>query len=775
MERTAGTVYRAETAEGADDMNMNQIVYGQWIFTDAQIHSASIYLSTSLMSDSLEANTFTADVDCADRSIIDFERNAPLVYSHKGIQVGIFYVQDIVRIGPTTYTISATSAIGLLIEGLHYGGIYSGETVEEILPGICGNVPYEVKTNLRDTALYGWLPVASPRDNLSQVLFAIGATVKTDLNGILRIESLWNGLSGNVGEDKLYRGQSVEYGAKVTQVVVTEHQYTEGSEEAELFTGTTQQGDIITFDEPMHNLVASGFSVTESGANYAIVTAGTGTLTGKKYIHNTRQVTRTVAPYTNSENVKSVTEATLVSLVNSVAVAERLVNYYKCQETINGDIVLDQQATGDVVTTYHPYDLETVQACIESLEINVSNTLRATATQLVGYVPPQFEQIVTYDEHELLTGSGSWTVPDGVTEIRLVLIAGGQAGYNGKRGEDCPAGGGIVYRDDDSKSVTVSAGGTASTNTNATRTANGGSAGQGGEGGEPGIAGNVLQTTIEVVPGASIAYSCGAGGSSNGATGGHTTFGNLTSADGGVLPNGYTDVVTGITYALGGVSGEAGGRGGSNGSEGQSVNGASGGYGYSGDSDDYSRSGTMYYTSTLRLEWNGSVSYSDGGAGGGGAGGRSGSINGSRGGDAVKASWYDYGISGTSAVSNYGACASGSGGAGARGANGATYGSAGSGGGGGGGGGAIGNGSVSAQLSGTFTSSSSGSQRASIESEVSIYPRSGGDGGAGGAGGAGAAGCIIIYYGVAKTVKTGAIIGSDNLIRLDKYGRLMVG
>ena len=214
-------------------MNMNQIVYGQWTFTDTQIHSANVYLSTSLMSDSLEANTFTADVDCTDRSIIDFERNAPLVYSHKGVQVGIFYVQDIVRIGPTTYTISATSAIGLLIEGLHYGGIYSGETVEEILPGICGNVPYEVKTNLRDTALYGWLPVASPRDNLSQVLFAIGATVKTDLNGILRIESLWNGLIGNVGEDKLYRGQSVEYGAKVTQVVVTEHQYTEGTEEAE--------------------------------------------------------------------------------------------------------------------------------------------------------------------------------------------------------------------------------------------------------------------------------------------------------------------------------------------------------------------------------------------------------------------------------------------------------------------------------------------------------------------------------------------------------------
>lgn len=750
-------------------MNMNQIVYGQWTFTDTQIHSANVYLSTSLMSDSLEANTFTADVDCTDRSIIEFERNAPLVYSHKGMHVGIFYVQDIVRIGPTTYTISATSAIGLLIEGLHYGGIYSGETVEEILPGICGNVPYEVKTNLRDTALYGWLPVASPRDNLSQVLFAIGATVKTDLNGILRIESLWNGLSGNVGEDKLYRGQSVEYGAKVTQVVVTEHQYTEGSEEAELFTGTTQQGDIITFDEPMHNLVSSGFSVTESGANYAIVTAGTGTLTGKKYIHNTRQVTRTVDPYTNSENVKSVTEATLVSLVNSVAVAERLVNYYKCQETINGDIVLDQQATGDVVTTYHPYDLETVQACIESLEINVSNTLRATATQLVGYVPPQFEQIVTYDEHELLTGSGSWTVPDGVTEIRLVLIAGGQAGYNGQAGEDCGAGGSIVYRDSDEQTNPVPAGQTGTASASASETAYGDSAGQGGDGGNAGTAGNVYQTTIDVTPGDSISYSCGAGGSSNGAAGGQTTFGSLTSADGGVLPNGYTDVVTGITYALGGVAGEAGGNGGANGSEGESVNGASGGSGYRGDSDSRTKSGESGW-----LEWTGTASYSDGGAGGGGAGGRSGGINGSNGGDAIESVWgqilWQYG-----AESTYGSCASGSGGRGANGAAGATYGSAGSGGGGGGGAGAISNASVSAQQNSSFRNTGSTSSTITARAEVSIYPRSGGDGGAGGSGGAGAAGCIIIYYGVAREVKSGAIIGSDNLIRLDKHGRLMVG
>ena len=51
-------------------MNRNTIVYSQWTFTDDDIHSGNMYLAMALMSDALEANTFTATVECADRSII---------------------------------------------------------------------------------------------------------------------------------------------------------------------------------------------------------------------------------------------------------------------------------------------------------------------------------------------------------------------------------------------------------------------------------------------------------------------------------------------------------------------------------------------------------------------------------------------------------------------------------------------------------------------------------------------------------------------------------
>ena len=64
---------------------INQIVYEQWTFGDADIHSGSVYIAMSLMSDSLEANTFSATVECADRTILDFQRNTPLTYFFRGV------------------------------------------------------------------------------------------------------------------------------------------------------------------------------------------------------------------------------------------------------------------------------------------------------------------------------------------------------------------------------------------------------------------------------------------------------------------------------------------------------------------------------------------------------------------------------------------------------------------------------------------------------------------------------------------------------------------
>jgi hypothetical protein len=55
------------------------------------------------------------------------------------------------------------------------------------------------------------------------------------------------------------------------------------------------------------------------------------------------------------------------------------------------------------------------------------------------------------------------------------------------------------------------------------------------------------------------------------------------------------------------------------------------------------------------------------------------------------------------------------------------------------------------------------------------YAGDSGDRGAGSSGGVGGDGIIILYYRRPVLVTSGAIMGADNKIRLDKFGRMMVG
>ena len=547
-------------------MAKNKIVYASYIFSDEDetLRSGNEYQITSLIADELQADTIELEVKCSDKNIVVFTENAPLQYYRDNLLRSTYYVQSIKRIGSDKYTISADSAMGLLMKRLHVGGIYTGQTVKEVVNEICGNIPILVKTVFADTKLYGWLPYCKPpessaRNNLAQVLYAIGAALTTDNNGVLRVEPLWDGVSSSIGETRMYFDGSVETEKPISAVTVTEHQYIAGTDEKELFSGTSQQGDIITFSEPMHSLTATGFTILESGANYAKISSGSGSLKGKTYIHNTRLVTQTVTENA-AENVKSVTDATLVSLVNSSAVAKRLADYYKCRETITNGIVSGQEKPGHVVSVYHPYDKKMVSACIVSLDTTMSGTLKSEMAALVGFLPPQPEITEYYDERVILTGSGEWTVPEGVTTYTRVLIGGGRGGSSGHRGE----------------SPAVRASKSWTEKSDALRRYVGFNRGvslEGGKGGEPGDAGDggkvLVETVTDAVPGAKVSYACGRGGyggafsqgNDAGAFGTATTMGGATSDTGSSSEAGYTDAITGEVFAAKGKSGIAGSPG----------------------------------------------------------------------------------------------------------------------------------------------------------------------------------------------------------------------
>ena len=762
-------------------MSLNTVKYkGELLAEDERISTDTpgvLGEYKELRADALEADTLDITVLSESGTIRNFKKNDKVEYFRSGSRVGVYYLQSVTRVGPKLYTLSALSAVGLLIVRPHRGGIYTGQTVAEVVAEICGDIPVLIETVYRGIKLYGWLPIASARDSLVQVLFAIGAWLHTDENGTLRVQKLWDGTASIIGPGSVHAANiQVKYLDPVSAVAVTEHQYIAGTEDVTLFEGTAQQGDVIEFDEPAHTLAAEGFTVLESGANYAVLSAGTGKLTGKSYVHNRRVVTRTVTEGA-AENVEEIADATLVSLVNSSAVAQRMAAYYACREQLTVDVNPAAEHAGHVVSLWNEWDKQQTLACIASRETKISGLLKSRTSALVGFLPPQPESSEYFDERVLLTGSGTWTVPEGVTTYTKVLIGGGQGGKHGGKGED-------------GKQRTASWSEGMYTRYNWSGYLPG-AISKGGVGGEGGVGGKVLVETVnDATPGESIAYSCGAAGAgattdgAEGANGTATTMGGSSSDSGSSSNIGYTDPVTGEVFAAKGDTGIAGGDSGGCSDVSAYPNPTVSGCLYVGqgiaeatdvvdeDGKVWTSGAWLLYKNTQQIYGTGNSASADGDLSHGAVecsascSGPSGAAVGANGSDGSATNCKA--TAGKEGNPTY-MYAYASPGYPVNGANAATapkkpsaYGKGGRGGHGGGAGGCGGYSATGKTTSSTMTQ------------KTQANTRGVGTGGLGSVGGEAGDGCIIIYYRKKKELQSGPLVTSNNLGLLDSLGRRMI-
>ena len=532
---------------------------------DIKVPSGILYEVKALRSDSLEANSLTVTVFSNDKAIMGFAKNDKVEYFRDGRRVGVYYLQTVERVGSDAYTLSALSALGRLITMRHAGGIYTGQTVAEVVPQICAPVAVMIESVYASRQLYGYLPYSNPdkekgngrsaRDSLSQVLFAIGASLGTDENGVMRVEKLWDGVSATVTADQINEDScSTVYETPVSAVEITEHQWVKSQDTVTLFEGTAEDGALVTFEEPAHSLTAEGFTIIEQGDNYAILSAGTGTLTGKSYNHLTRIVRRTVTEGAE-ENVVTVSDATLVSLTNSVDVAKRMADYYRHRETIRVDVEPGTERAGRVVQIFHPWDKEMVRACVESRETVISGILNTQTSALVGFTPAQPEAAEFLDERVVLTGSGEFQIPEGTTTIHYVMISAGQGGRCGKKGEDTQSGPKFSWTnpvfEDRVDGYALALGG------------------KGGPGGKGGMGGRIVEGDLDVAQLKSLAYACGKSGKGAefspddlpGTDGTDTVFHGMTTAGASAPDWGFTDPITGEQFGGVGEDGLPGGDG----------------------------------------------------------------------------------------------------------------------------------------------------------------------------------------------------------------------
>lgn len=578
----------------------NVINYNPYTFDDSSIFSGKLALANALMFDSLNPDELTVEVMSdavgnrklftvemewyhtvdnrgyvvANGDIRKFTYGDPVYYYHDGVLVGKFYIRSVDRLSIDRFQLSAISAAGIWASIQHYGGIYTGETVETVVADLLSGFTYTIADDVKSVPLYGWLPIASVRDNLQQVLFAVGASLMKDANGDPYIRYLDDTDPIPIGGDRIFVGAKLSYKTPATEVLITEHSFYESSldKEVSLFDNTDGSGSatnkLVTFDSPCHTLSVTGtLTIGSSGANYAYVT-GTGTLTGEQYTHTTKtfSVPTGVAGEPRSAKVE---KATLVSAVNSANVAARVSEYESTAEEVSCGIVMtgDGIKPASLISFTDPYGEET-EGFISTMDITMSAKSKADCIVVKGYRPTH--QGNNYENVSLITTSGTWTVPEGVERIRLVLGQGGSAGQNGEDGHYGSAG----------FDPTVVGG-------------------QGGEAGNGGSAGKVY--VVDIDSPTNLTISIGEGGTpasgelAYGNDGGETTatMGGTTysSADGAVFPTGYHDILMGLDLSLRGITGIQGARGGNGSSavgrdgedltyDGQTWHGGVGGYGH---------------------------------------------------------------------------------------------------------------------------------------------------------------------------------------------------
>lgn len=645
----------------------------------------------------------------------------PVVLYNDGELVGKFFLQNIVRVAATRYKINAMSAIGILEHQRHYGGIYQMVTIGDFLTEIIGNsFDYSVDPAVASETISGWLPLSNKRSNLHEVMQAMGVTLTKDENGNIKFSFLYDGDAQSVSSDRIYMNGTVNYNALASAVEVTEHSFVQlpaSDPVDQLFDNIAQvpvSNLLVGFSDPHYDISASaGLTIEEFGVNYAIV-SGIGTLTGKKYTHNTRTITKQAVGAVGAENIAKCDGNTMINALNSEAVANRLLAFYASRKTVSASIVNQGEKCGDKISFTNAFG-EADSGFIASMDSTPSTFIKSALKIITDYVPTGGGNF--YHNRAVISSSGTWLVPSGVTRIRVVLIGGGQGGQGGLNGQHGMGGdkeyGGdqvVVYNYPES----LMAGYYRGTQHPAS----------GGKAGTPGLSGKVLIFDVEITDGEVLTFTIGQGGAGgvgnggNGADGTDTTVSSTSispcSTADGVRVSAYYDPITGDILAATGENGYDGGDGGM--TDTIDVIGYDGGDGLPGaDVGDYH--GGVGGRGVIDNNPPGydEVFKTSGGGGGGAAYGANGGAGSN--GDSYGSFWISGGDGGNGANATAPSAAS--------------YGTGGTGGNGGGGGGNGG---------GVYW------WNPSRGSNSEAFASNGGAGGLGSAGGDGGDGCAIIYY-----------------------------
>lgn len=393
-------------------------------------------------------------------------------------------------------------------------------------------------SGLDDLEIYGWIPICTKREALHQVLFSLGVVLKKTGDGTLLFTALKKIASGSFTNDDIYNDGTVEYPEHVNRVEVSEYTFAAGTKTTMFSTTDAQSGYYIAeFSEGIryNDITGSDMRIIYYGWNAAVV-KGTGTISGTPLSITERIISKTIADYPDGKTVTS-KECKLITSRNSENILNKLASYYGDSRHVKNSLISSNERCGNYYNLLDPFE-ESVSGFLTSSSLTVSSVNKADCDFVVGFSPPN--PGATYNNYVVLTGSGTWDVPEEVFDeespkIHLVIIGAGNGGAGGAAGHDGES----------------------------TMAGSSSTAAQGGQAGDPGLSGKILDVILEPPP-QTISFSCGVGGTGGagststdtnnaGTSGTHTTVTaggtTYTSEDGTRNNGGVANSITGDIYA----------------------------------------------------------------------------------------------------------------------------------------------------------------------------------------------------------------------------------
>lgn len=358
-DRIAITFY--ETSRPFRPVFVTRIDYGIYrdFFAD-ELMDVSCLQEINAISENISVNTLNFTVRTETDIPFDFQKKQKLSLYFNGQRIGNFYLMNGARKSWTDYQLDSHDALGVLDGNEFAGGIYTGQTVGEVIGQIFDgeDFNYLLDDALEGIPLIGYIPYTTKRNALVQIAFAIGAVVDTsNYDGVL-IYSQQTVATGEFTQSDAFDGLTLEHSDVVTGIRLTVHTYQQSEEMEELYNDVLGGRAEILFSSPHHSLTVTGGTLVRSGDNYAIVegTGETVVLKGKNYTHMTTSLLKENPDIVFNKNIKDVPDATLIHTGNAQEVLNRIYGYYQRAENVKGDVLLADKTLGQVVGIDTAYD-----------------------------------------------------------------------------------------------------------------------------------------------------------------------------------------------------------------------------------------------------------------------------------------------------------------------------------------------------------------------------------------------------------------------------------